>query len=151
MTVPSALERPQGVPWRARLAARMAVGAAFSLAVLPPRRLRTVLTLLSRRARPATYAEAKAAKDAVLAVSLACLGVHGCLPRSLATALLCRMRGSWPTWCTGVRVRPPFGAHAWVEAEGRAVDEPTPEGYLAPLITVAPRSQELRGTTRPDS
>ncbi|MFI7225263.1 lasso peptide biosynthesis B2 protein [Nonomuraea angiospora] len=98
-----------------------------------------------------SYAEAKAAKDAVLAVSLTCLGVHGCLSRSLATALLCRMRGSWPTWCTGVRVRPPFGAHAWVEAEGRAVDEPTPDGYLAPLITVGQGGQESRGTTRPDS
>jgi hypothetical protein len=143
VTVPSALNRPQGVPWRARLAARIAVGAAFPLALLPPRRLRTVLTLLSRRAKPATYAEAKAAKDAVLAVSLTCLGVHGCLPRSLATALLCRMRGAWPTWRTGARVRPPFGAHAWVEAEGRPVEEPTPEGYLAPLITVpAHRSME---------
>ncbi|MEV4177831.1 lasso peptide biosynthesis B2 protein [Nonomuraea sp. NPDC049709] len=45
---------------------------------------------------------------------------------------LCRMRGWRPTWCSGVRVRPPFAAHAWVEAGG------VPVGYLAPLITVAP-------------
>ncbi|MCK2216250.1 lasso peptide biosynthesis B2 protein [Actinomadura sp. ATCC 31491] len=140
MSVPSALERPQGVPWRARAAARLAVAAAFPLTLLPPRRLRAVLALVSRGARPAGYAEAKAAKDAVLAVSLTCLGVHGCLPRSLATVLLCRMRGSWPDWCAGTRTRPPFGAHAWVEAEGRPVEESVPEGYLIPLIAVtAPR------------
>ncbi|MEW9552271.1 lasso peptide biosynthesis B2 protein [Nonomuraea sp. NPDC050783] len=140
MTVPSALGRPRGVPWRARTAARIAVGAAFVLGLLPPRRLRAVLAVACRGARAATYAEAEAARDAVLAVSLTCLGGHGCLPRSLATALLCRMRGSWPTWRAGARTRAPFGAHAWVEAEGRVVGESTPKGYLAPLVTVAPRS-----------
>ncbi|AQZ62002.1 polyketide beta-ketoacyl synthase [[Actinomadura] parvosata subsp. kistnae] len=141
MSVPSALERPQGVPWRARAAARVAVAAAFVLALLPPNRLRAVLRLLRHGARPATYAQAKAARDAVLAVSLTCLGVHGCLPRSLATTVLCRLRGSWPTWCSGVRMRPPFAAHAWVEAEGTPVEETVPDGYLTPLITVGPRHE----------
>ncbi|GGS61641.1 hypothetical protein GCM10010156_20370 [Planobispora rosea] len=139
MSVPSALERPSGVPPVRRLAARIAVGAALPLSLLPPRRLHGVLALLSRGAGPARYAHAKAAREAVLAVSLTCLGSHGCLPRSLATALLCRLWGVWPTWCAGVRARPPFAAHAWVEAEGRPVDEDVPDGYLRPLVTVAPR------------
>jgi hypothetical protein len=139
VTVPSAPNRPPGVPAGRRMAARVAVGLAFGLALLPPGSLRSVLTRVSRGAEPAGYEQAKAARDAVLAVSLACLGSRGCLPRSLATALLCRMWGAWPTWCVGARTKPPFGAHAWVEAEGRMVGEDAPEGYLNTLISVPPR------------
>ncbi|MEV6302676.1 lasso peptide biosynthesis B2 protein [Actinoplanes sp. NPDC051861] len=137
MSTPAALTRPvpPGTIGR-RFVARLAVLAARALAVLPPRRLRTVLAVLRRGARPAGYAEAKAARDLVIAVSLRCLGPRGCLPRALATVLLCRLAGTWPTWCVGVRVAPPFGAHSWVEADGLLVDEPMPEGYLARLFTV---------------
>ncbi|MGP4025015.1 lasso peptide biosynthesis B2 protein [Actinomadura sp. 3N407] len=145
MTVPSALHRPSGVPPARRAAARLAVSLARLLTFLPPARLRPVLGVLSRGARPATYDRARAAREAVLAVSLTCLGPRGCLPRSLATVLLCRMRGEWPTWCAGARVMPPFGAHAWVEAEGRPVEEDVPDGYLTPLITVPPRGEADRG------
>ena len=51
------------------------------------------------------------------------------MPRSIATALLCRMSGTWPTWRVGVRTVAPFSAHAWVEAEGKPVDEVEPAGY----------------------
>jgi hypothetical protein len=47
------------------------------------------------------------------------------------------MQGEWPTWVTGVRMAP-FRAHAWVEAEGRLVDEPYPAGYHVPTMTVPP-------------
>ncbi|GAB3001955.1 hypothetical protein GCM10027184_68380 [Saccharothrix stipae] len=116
----------------------MAVAAARPIARLSPARIRQVLTVLRRRARPATYAQAKQARDAVLAISLACAGPQGCLPRSLATALLCRMAGTWPTWCTGARRKPPFAAHAWVEADGRMVDEQLPADYFIHLIDVPP-------------
>ncbi|WP_170067973.1 lasso peptide biosynthesis B2 protein [Lentzea guizhouensis] len=109
---------------------------ATPLALLTPRRLRRVLSLVRRGARPASYANAKAARDAVLAVSLRCLGPQGCLPRSVAVVLLCRMSGTWPTWCAGVRVMPPFGAHAWVEADGEPVDENLPPQYFRPLMTI---------------
>jgi hypothetical protein len=72
------------------------------------------------------------------AVSLRCAGPKGCLPRSLGVVLLCRLGGTWPTWCTGARVTPPFTAHAWVEAEGHPVGEGVPQGYFARLVTVAP-------------
>ncbi|WP_216215014.1 lasso peptide biosynthesis B2 protein [Amycolatopsis aidingensis] len=138
MTTPSALSRPAEIPLRRRIAARAAVALARMLAVLPPHRLRRVLAVLRRGARPASYRQAKSARDAVLAVSLACLGPQGCLPRSLAVTLLCRMRGSWPTWCVGVRAMPPFGAHAWVEAGGEPVEENVPPGYFRRLIAVEP-------------
>jgi hypothetical protein len=136
VTTPGSLSRPTGVPLRLRIAARVAVAVATPLALLTPRRLRRVLGLVRRGSRPASYATAKAARDAVLAVSLRCLGPQGCLPRSVAVVLLCRMSGTWPTWCAGVRVMPPFGAHAWVEADGEPVDENLPPQYFRPLMTI---------------
>ncbi|MEU2059596.1 lasso peptide biosynthesis B2 protein [Streptomyces sp. NPDC013455] len=138
MTTPSALERPAGVPLGRRLAARLVLLPAVLLAQLPPHRIRTVLRLLRRGAAPATAAQARRARDALCAVSLRCAGPKGCLPRSLGAALLCRLGGSWPTWCAGASVVPPFSAHAWVEAEGHPVGEDLPAGYFVPLITVGP-------------
>ncbi|MEV5370712.1 lasso peptide biosynthesis B2 protein [Streptomyces albogriseolus] len=141
MTTPSALERPTGVPLGLRLAARLVVVPAALLALLPPRRIRAVLRVLRRGAAPATAVQAQAARDALCAVSLRCTGPKGCLPRSLGAALLCRLRGTWPTWCAGVRVVPPFTAHAWIEAEGSLVGEGVPDGYFARLVTVEPSSR----------
>nr|WP_206439090.1 lasso peptide biosynthesis B2 protein [Streptomyces scabichelini] len=117
-----------------RLTAHTAVIAARLLARLPPRRIRAVLALVRRGARPARYDEALRARGEVTAVSTLCAGRY-CLQRSLATALLCRMRGHWPTWCSGVRTAP-FGAHAWVEAGGKPVGEPADTATYRPMITV---------------
>src|SRR5690606_9659295 len=130
------LERPTGVPLGQRLAARLVLVPAVVLTLLPPRRIRTVLGVLRRGAVPATAVQAQAARDALCAVSLRCTGPKGCLPRSLGAALLCRLRGTWPTWCAGVRVVPPFTAHAWIEAEGHPVGEGLPDGYFARLVSV---------------
>lgn len=141
MTTPSALERPGGVPLSRRLAARLVLLPALGLALLPPRRIRAVLGVLRRGAVPAGAAQARDARDAMCAASLRCAGPKGCLPRSLGAALLCRLGGTWPTWCTGVRVVPPFTAHAWIEAEGRLVGESVPEDYFARLVVVGPPSR----------
>ncbi|GAA2489087.1 lasso peptide biosynthesis B2 protein [Streptomyces gobitricini] len=138
MTTPSALEIPVGVPLTRRLAARLVLVPAVLLSLLPPRRIRAVLEVVRRGARPATAGRALAARDAVCAVSLRCAGPRGCLPRSLGAALLCRLTGTWPTWCTGVSVVPPFNAHAWVEADGRPVGEPLPDTYFTRLLAVGP-------------
>jgi hypothetical protein len=136
MSTPIALAERAPLPARRRLTARLAVGAARLLAALPPRRLTAVLRLARRGAAPATAAQAQAARDAVVAVSTRCAG-QGCLPRSLATVLLCRLGGCWPTWCTGVRTAP-FRAHAWVEADGVPVGEPEPAGYFTLMMSVPP-------------
>ena len=127
---------PRSVPLRLRVLARLAVGAARLLATQPPGRIRAVLTRLQRGARLATAAEARAARDAVTAVSLTCAAREGCLPRSLATVLVCRAQGCWPTWCLGARRVPPFGAHTWVQAEGVAVGEDHPADYFRIFFTV---------------
>ncbi|MFD9205541.1 lasso peptide biosynthesis B2 protein [Streptomyces sioyaensis] len=144
MTTPSALERPTGVPFTRRLAARLVLLPAVALSFLPPHRVRAVLGLVRRGAAPASADQAKNARDAMCAVSLRCAGPRGCLPRSLGAALLCRLGGSWPTWCTGVRVVPPFTAHAWIEVDSRPVDEGVPDDYFTPLIAVAPVSRPTR-------
>jgi Transglutaminase-like superfamily len=146
MTQPQTVERGGRLPIRHRPAALAAVGAARVLAHLPPRRIRAVLTWLRRRATPATYQQAKDAHDAVLAVSVLCGGRY-CLQRSLATTLLCRIRGVWPTWCTGVRTAP-FVAHAWVEADGQPVGELQGSGYYHPLIIIPPSGTLSRSSTQ---
>lgn len=152
MSQPMAVQRRGKLPLRQRPAALVAVGAARVLAHLPPRRIRAVLTLLRRRAAPATHQQVTEALDAVLAVSVL-YGGRYCLQRSLATTLLCRIRGIWPTWCTGVRTSP-FIAHAWVEADGQPVGEPQGSGYYHPLIVITPdaaaaASPRARPETRP--
>ncbi|MFI5782493.1 lasso peptide biosynthesis PqqD family chaperone [Nocardia sp. NPDC051570] len=136
MSTPYAAPERIRLPWRNRVVPLLAVAVAAPLTRLPPAVLRAVLAFVSRGARPARADQASAARRAVMAVSIRC-AVNGCLQRAIATALLCRVRGSWPTWQLGVRTAP-FGAHAWVEAEGRMIDEPLPEGYYTPLMTVAP-------------
>ncbi|UWM48641.1 lasso peptide biosynthesis B2 protein [Streptomyces carpaticus] len=137
MSMPVTLEASARVPRGRRLLARAAVAVALPLARLSPRRLRRVLGALARRARPATEAEALAARRAVVSVSKRCAG-QGCLQRSIATAVLCRLTGCWPDWCTGVRTEP-FRAHAWVEVDGRPVGEGEDARYYRAVMTVPAR------------
>jgi hypothetical protein len=117
-----------------RMVALAAVGVARPLAALPPLRLRRVLGRLSAGARPAGYEQALWARSATVTVSTRCAGL-GCLQRSVATALLCRLRGGWPDWCTGFRTDP-FGAHAWVEVDGHPVGEPADVARYKTVISV---------------
>ncbi|WP_433869544.1 lasso peptide biosynthesis B2 protein [Saccharopolyspora sp. CA-218241] len=109
------------VRWWWRPVALVAVLGARVLGRLKPARLRRVLEAARRGARPATGAEARRALDAVLAVSVRC-GGEWCLERAIATALTCRLTGTWPEWCTGVRMQP-FEAHAWVAVDGEPIGE----------------------------
>jgi Transglutaminase-like superfamily len=137
MSMPEAVfYQPRSVPLPRRVATYLAVGIARLLATRSPRRIRMVLGWLHRGARPATFEQARAARDTVVAVSLVCAAREGCVARSLATVLLCRLRGQWPTWCVGARRLPPFAAHAWVEADGVMVGEDYPPDYFRTLVTV---------------
>ncbi|MGP3967534.1 lasso peptide biosynthesis B2 protein [Streptomyces sp. 6N223] len=136
MSVPAALPERDSLPLHRRVVPLIAVGAARLLARAKPARLRRILAFLRRGARPATPAQALAARRAVVAVSLRCAG-QACLQRSIAAALLCRSRGVWPTWCTGVRTGP-FAAHAWIEVAGSPIGEPAPAGHYRTLLSVPP-------------
>jgi hypothetical protein len=124
------------LPLPRRLLAIVAVAVARLLAGLPPGRIRQVLTWVGKGAHPARHDQALAARNAVTAVSLVCRGPQGCVPRSIATALLCRAGGIWPTWCVGVRKVGPFAAHAWVEVDGAMVGEQDPDDYFHRLMVV---------------
>jgi hypothetical protein len=129
---------PRAVPFVRRMRVRVLVVAARLLATRSPRRIRAVLTWLRRGARPATREEASTARQAVVSVSLACAGREGCLVRSLATVLLCRSYGYWPTWCLGARRLAPFYAHAWVAVDGVMIGEDYPDDYFRTFFTVPP-------------
>lgn len=140
MSVPLGIEQDAtGLTLRERAAARVVVPVARVLAKRKPQRLQRFMTLISRGARPATHEQASRARAAVTSTSVVCAAPEGCLPRSIATALSLRLRGVFPTWAVGVRVMPPFGAHAWVMVDGRDVDEPHPQGYYVALMKVDPR------------
>jgi hypothetical protein len=130
MSMPVTYEAGVRLSWHRQVTARWAVVTARLLIQLPPRRLARVLRLLSKGARPATTAQALSARQAAVTVSARCSG-QGCLQRSVATVLQCRLWGRWPDWCTGIRTQP-FRAHAWVEVDGVAVGE---QGDMTPYHT----------------
>ncbi|WP_405775453.1 lasso peptide biosynthesis B2 protein [Streptomyces sp. NBC_00859] len=136
MSIPVALSRRDRLPPYRRVVPPLVVSVAGILSRLSPSGLRAVLEFARRRAAPATADQAAAARAAVVGVSLRCAG-QACLQRSVATALLCRARGTWPTWCTGVRTNL-FSAHAWVEVEGVPVGERYPAGHFRTLLAVGP-------------
>ncbi|WP_302475374.1 lasso peptide biosynthesis B2 protein [Nocardiopsis sp. HUAS JQ3] len=134
-----------------RLLIRLIVPATQALSRrMSPQQLRRFLSRLAAGARPASYDEAKRARDHILTQSPLCRGGTACLTRSISVVLLCRIRGVWPTWCVGVIAAPPFAAHAWIEAEGRMVDEPVDSSFYRTFFTVpadpdAPASAEHPG------
>ncbi|WP_320783357.1 lasso peptide biosynthesis B2 protein [Streptomyces sp. CRN 30] len=124
-------------------AAWLAVAAARLLATRSPYTIGRVLRRLRGGAAPATTAQASAARAAVVTVSRRCATDTGCLQRSLAAALLCRLGGVWPTWCTGVRTRP-FSAHAWIAVDGTPVSERQSADYYTPVLTIPPVARGQR-------
>lgn len=105
-----------------RVQVLVAVAHARYLARRDPQWLERRLRRISQKARPATISETFAAHQRVISVSTRCSG-RWCLDRSIAVALLLRMRGAWPEWHTGVCLNP-FRAHAWVAVNGKSVGEP---------------------------
>ncbi|WP_328806199.1 lasso peptide biosynthesis B2 protein [Streptacidiphilus fuscans] len=137
MSVQMSLDHREALPLWRRPAPLLAVGAARVLARVKPATLRKVLEFTRRGADAATTDQAAAAREQVVAVSARCAG-NNCLQRSIASALLCRVRGTWPTWCTGVRTHP-FAAHAWIQVDGEPIGEPHPAGFFHPLLAVEPK------------
>ncbi|GAB3499172.1 lasso peptide biosynthesis B2 protein [Amycolatopsis cihanbeyliensis] len=126
-------DRNRSLPLRVRT--RLAIAGAWLLARLPALRLRRVLERLCHGVRPSTFDEATAARRSVLSASMPLHGWHACLARSLAIALLCRIEGHWPTWCSGVTASPPPRPHSWIQVGDRPVGEPE-DLKLALLMTV---------------
>ncbi|GAB3457934.1 hypothetical protein GCM10027570_40940 [Streptomonospora sediminis] len=138
---------------RPGLVGRLLIGVIVPAAAvlsrrIPPRRMRRSLARLAAGARPACHTEAKLARDQILTVSPRCRGRSACLVRSVSVALLCRLRGTWPTWCVGVVAAPPFAAHAWIEAEDRMVGEPLDSSCYRTFFTVPPSGKAAAAGAR---
>ncbi len=130
---PQARDKPIGRQW---VLAQFSIAAAYLISLFPPQRLATVLTHLIREAPSSSATEVSYARANVCAISARCAG-QGCLQRAIATVLLCRLRGHSPVLKSGYQIRP-FRAHAWVEAEGKAIDEPEDIGTYVEVLEIAP-------------
>lgn len=139
MSAPIALAPPCALSLSERLAGLVAVAAVSLLLVLTrarPNRLRRALHLLRRSSSAADLRGAERAWDVVTTVSLHCASEHGCLRRSLAIIVLCRLSGAHATWRVGFRSPPPQ-THAWIEAGGEPIRETVdPRTIYTPILTV---------------
>lgn len=139
MTAPIALAPPCALSFGERCAGLLSVVAASLLLVLTrahPYRLRRVLHLVRRGSSEADLLQTERAWDIVTTVSLRCASGHGCLLRSVAIVILCRLSGTHATWRAGFRSPPPQ-SHAWIEASGEPVRETVdPRTIYTPIITV---------------
>jgi hypothetical protein len=139
VSAPIALCPPRVLSVGERWAGLLAVAATTLLLVLTrtrPQRIRRFIGALHRGSREADLHQAERAFAIVTTVSLRCASGHGCLRRSLAIVLLCRLWGLRPTWRVGFRSPPPQ-SHAWVEAGGEPVCETVdPRTIYLPMITV---------------
>ncbi len=133
-----------------RVQALLAVAYARCLARRDPQWLERRLRRISRNARPATASETLTAYQQVISVSTRCSG-RWCLDRSIAVALLLRMRGVWPEWHTGVCLNP-FRAHAWVAVDGKPIGEPDglEENFQTLILVAANEANEEHGASQED-
>lgn len=139
MSAPIALHPPRVLAVGERCTGLLAVTATTLLLVLTrarPQPIRRVLGALRRGSHDADLHHAERAFAIVTTVSLRCASGHGCLRRSVAIVLLCRLWGFRATWRVGVRSPPPQ-SHAWVEAAGEPVRETVdPRTIYTPMITI---------------
>lgn len=139
MSAPIALCPPRALSVGERCAGLLAVAAAtvlLSVTKRRPNRIRWAVRALQRGAGETNLQRAEEAYGIVTTVSLRCASGHGCLRRSLAIVLLCRLWSIRATWRVGLHSPPPQ-LHAWVEAGGEPVCETVdPRTIYTPVITV---------------
>lgn len=126
--------------WRLAANARCAALIARVVVMLPPSAIEAILRGISARTRRPDWQSVSEWRTAINSVSRRCAG-QGCLQRSVAVVILARRYGVAPTWRTGFRTNP-FTAHAWVEVEGVAVDEPAAVTDFAVVLSVEPRYRD---------
>jgi hypothetical protein len=130
-------EMPDGpVGRRLAVQARLAILAAHGLTRLPPGILERVMCKVVSRGEQPNPSVIARYRAAVVASSTICAG-HGCLPRSVATALVARMNGYGVSWFTGIKDAP-FTAHAWVAVDDHAVGEPAEVTAFATVLSAVP-------------
>lgn len=130
---PEPASKPRGID---AIYARLASSVAWWVSMLPPRHIFRLLQAVVKDVAPATLDEAERARAFICSVSTRCAG-QGCLQRSIAVVLYCRVGGRGPSWKTGYQTSP-FRAHAWVEVDGNPVTEPPEVARFLPVLEVHP-------------
>lgn len=115
-----------------RRMARKSVDWALDASRLNPLALEAEISRSVGPLAPASLDEAIAARDTILSWTTELHGSY-CLPRALATLFYCSQKfGTRPEIVIGARTDP-FQAHAWVRAEGIAIDELEVKNYFREL------------------
>jgi Transglutaminase-like superfamily len=121
-------DRPRlSVLERAALAGEIAVSYVRVRLLMRRQDMRDAVAAIRARARPATgdTAQFAAHLGAVVDGYIGRLpGDTRCLARSLVLMTMLARRGLDGTLIIGVRTAPAFGAHAWVELDGRPLLQP---------------------------
>lgn len=126
MSSPMALPPPDASP-RARHRCAGLLGFLLAVVVLrlPLKHSVAFVRILKRRiTRPATIEETEVRVVAARRSARWFPGRAACLENSLAATLTCLLTGRSVDWCIGARLMP-YAAHAWVEAEGVPIGEPS--------------------------
>jgi hypothetical protein len=116
----------------------------LTIAALRATPLRFVLSatryLNEHAPRAATRDEAHAILHAARRAASYWPGRAACLETSLTATWLAALTGHAVTWCHGFRTQP-YEFHAWIEADGQPVAEPSTTSTLATTLTIpaAPR------------
>ncbi|OOC56457.1 hypothetical protein NOSIN_23665 [Nocardiopsis sinuspersici] len=100
------------------------------------RRMLRLMEFASRlHRRPADTHQAEKAVHAVRALGLFSPVRVACLEESVAAVLALAIRGRGVRWCHGV-IADPIRLHAWIEVEGRPVEEPDSTRRCTALLTI---------------
>jgi ATP-binding cassette, subfamily B, bacterial len=143
-------EEVAALRFRDVILARLALLLSSRLVSRNPQTIERVLLRWAAKYPPATRADVLAARASVCSVSARCRTQEGCLRRSLAVAMLCRLRGTSAGWCTGF-ASDPFRAHAWVEVDGQPVGElPEVSSYLKVVDVHRDSPGQAAAGKRPD-
>lgn len=124
------------IRWSTALVTRAVVAAAIVLSRVRPAIIRWVLLRVVKRGQRPSIDRVLDIRRNVFTVSSLCAG-EGCLPRSIAVAILARCYGFGVTWRTGVREYP-FTAHAWIEVAGTPVGENADLSMFITTLYAAP-------------
>ncbi|MGW4528407.1 lasso peptide biosynthesis B2 protein [Amycolatopsis sp. NPDC004378] len=139
VSAPIVLEAPVPLTAGERARGLFAIGVARLILTATrarPARIRVVLRALRTGANEAEFESAMRARACVTTVSLRCASDHGCLLRSVAIVVACRLAGGSVRWYVGT-ASPPPASHAWVEVADAPIGELfDPRLLYNPIVTV---------------
>ncbi|MGH3831417.1 MAG: lasso peptide biosynthesis B2 protein [Pseudonocardiaceae bacterium] len=100
-------------------------------------RVLALLRFATRHGRPASSEQALSALHGVQHAARLFPARIACLEESAAAMLTLALAGYRASWCHGVAADP-LRLHAWIEANGKPVDEPASTELFTPIMRIPP-------------